>query len=162
MTSRRASDASTARIVGFRFVGFPFGTPAGPFSVGTPCITDIDERKRTEDALRHSEASLRAIVETTPECVHVIAGDGTLIERERRRRRDGGRTIRGSHAGAELLRLRHAGRSRAISCVSTKACAPGRRAFWSFTSSAWTASVAIWRRALPHCATTMAPSRNWA
>ena len=32
-----------------------------------------------EDALRHSEASLRAIVETTPECVHVIAGDGTLL-----------------------------------------------------------------------------------
>src|SRR6195256_2677862 len=41
--------------------------------------TDIDDRKRMEDALRHSEASLRAIVETTPECVHVIAGDGTLL-----------------------------------------------------------------------------------
>src|SRR6266850_6086537 len=41
--------------------------------------TDIDERKRMEDALRHSEASLRAIVETTPECVHVIGGDGTLL-----------------------------------------------------------------------------------
>jgi PAS domain S-box-containing protein len=40
---------------------------------------DIDERKRAEDALRHSEARLRAIVETTPECVHVIAGDGTLL-----------------------------------------------------------------------------------
>src|SRR6266478_3494008 len=42
-------------------------------------ISDIDERKRMEDALRHSEASLRAIVETTPECVHVIAVDGTLL-----------------------------------------------------------------------------------
>jgi PAS domain S-box-containing protein len=41
--------------------------------------TDIDERRRMEDALRHSEASLRAIVETTPECIHVIAGDGTLL-----------------------------------------------------------------------------------
>src|ERR1700730_11453762 len=41
--------------------------------------TDIDDRKRMEDALRHSEARLRAIVETTPECVHVIAGDGTLL-----------------------------------------------------------------------------------
>jgi PAS domain S-box-containing protein len=41
--------------------------------------TDVDERKRMEDALRHSEASLRAIVETTPECVHVIGGDGTLL-----------------------------------------------------------------------------------
>src|SRR5258706_12275482 len=42
-------------------------------------ISDIDERTRTEAALRHSEASLRAIVETTPECVHVIGGDGTLL-----------------------------------------------------------------------------------
>jgi PAS domain S-box-containing protein len=41
--------------------------------------TDIDERKRMEDALRHSEASFRAIVEKTPECVHVIAVDGTLL-----------------------------------------------------------------------------------
>src|SRR5258705_12327732 len=41
--------------------------------------TDIDERKRMQDALRHSEASFRAIVETTPECVHVIAVDGTLL-----------------------------------------------------------------------------------
>src|SRR5438477_935100 len=40
---------------------------------------DIDERRRAEDAFRHSEASLRAIVETTPECVHVIARDGTLL-----------------------------------------------------------------------------------
>jgi PAS domain S-box-containing protein len=42
-------------------------------------LTDIDERRRAEDALRHSEASLRAIVETTPECVHVIARDGNLL-----------------------------------------------------------------------------------
>ena len=42
-------------------------------------IGDIGERTRTEDALRQSEARLRAIVETTPECVHVIAGDGTLL-----------------------------------------------------------------------------------
>src|SRR5258707_5714574 len=41
--------------------------------------TDIDERKRMEDALRHTEARFRAIVQTTPECVHVIAGDGTLL-----------------------------------------------------------------------------------
>ena len=30
-------------------------------------------------ALRHSEASLQAIVDTTPECVHVIARDGTIL-----------------------------------------------------------------------------------
>ena len=41
--------------------------------------TDIDEGKRTADALKHSEARLRAIVETTPECIHLIARDGTLL-----------------------------------------------------------------------------------
>src|SRR6266513_2502248 len=75
MTSKRASDASTARIVGFRFAGFRFGTSAGPFSVGTPYLPT----STSADALRHSEASLRAIVETTPECVHAIARDGTLV-----------------------------------------------------------------------------------
>src|SRR5258706_16479335 len=42
-------------------------------------IGDRDQRTRTEDALRHSEARLRAIVETTPECVHVIASDGAML-----------------------------------------------------------------------------------
>src|SRR5258705_1418234 len=41
--------------------------------------TDIDDRKRMEDRLRHSGVRLRGIGETTSECVHVIAGDGTLL-----------------------------------------------------------------------------------
>jgi PAS domain S-box-containing protein len=37
------------------------------------------ERARSDVALKRSEESLRAIVETTPECVKVIAHDGTLL-----------------------------------------------------------------------------------
>lgn len=40
---------------------------------------DVTERKRTERALRESEERFRAIVETTPECVKLIAADGALL-----------------------------------------------------------------------------------
>jgi PAS domain S-box-containing protein len=40
---------------------------------------DITERKRAEQALRESEERFRAIVETTPECVKLVAADGTLL-----------------------------------------------------------------------------------
>jgi PAS domain-containing protein len=63
----------------FQVRGLPLRDACGAVLRWYALHTDIDEPKRTEDALRHSEASLRAIVETTPECVHVIAGDGTML-----------------------------------------------------------------------------------
>jgi PAS domain S-box-containing protein len=63
----------------FQVRGLPRRDASGAILRWYALLTDIDERRRTEDALRHSEASFRAIVETTPECVHVIAGDGTLL-----------------------------------------------------------------------------------
>jgi PAS domain S-box-containing protein len=63
----------------FQIRGLPLRDASGAILRWHVLHTDIDERKRMEDALRHSEASLRAIVETTLECVHVIAGDGTLL-----------------------------------------------------------------------------------
>jgi len=39
---------------------------------------DVSERKKAEQALRESEERSRAIVETTPECVKIVAADGTL------------------------------------------------------------------------------------
>lgn len=42
-------------------------------------ILDVTERKRMEGALRQSEQRLRAMVETTPECVKLVAADGTLL-----------------------------------------------------------------------------------
>ena len=40
---------------------------------------DITARKRAEAALRESEERFRTIVNTTPECVKVVAADGTLL-----------------------------------------------------------------------------------
>jgi PAS domain S-box-containing protein len=42
-------------------------------------IEDITIRKATEAALRESEERFRAIVQATPECVNVVAPDGTLL-----------------------------------------------------------------------------------
>src|SRR5580693_3749251 len=63
----------------FQVRGLPFRDAGGAILRWQALHTDIDERKRTADALTHSEARLRAIVETTPECIHLIARDGTLL-----------------------------------------------------------------------------------
>jgi PAS domain S-box-containing protein len=41
---------------------------------------DITERKHTEQALHASEERLRMILQTEPECVKILAADGTLLE----------------------------------------------------------------------------------
>jgi len=41
---------------------------------------DITERKRLEQKLAQSESHLRAVIDTEPECVKLIAADGTLLE----------------------------------------------------------------------------------
>ncbi len=41
---------------------------------------DITERKQVEEELRESEARLRAIIDSTPDCVQLISSDGRLLE----------------------------------------------------------------------------------
>jgi PAS domain S-box-containing protein len=51
---------------------------------GTPCLvtvgTDITEQKRALHALHLSEQHLKSIIETSPECVKLVAADGTLLQ----------------------------------------------------------------------------------
>ncbi|HUP77035.1 MAG TPA: PAS domain-containing protein [Pirellula sp.] len=42
---------------------------------------DFSDRLRAEEALRQSEEYLRAIVETSPACIKVVAPDGTLLDK---------------------------------------------------------------------------------
>jgi two-component system, cell cycle sensor histidine kinase and response regulator CckA len=52
------------------------GRPIGMCGVGT----DISERQRLEQELARQAARLQAIFETEPECVKIVAPDGTLLE----------------------------------------------------------------------------------
>ncbi|MGF1619178.1 MAG: PAS domain S-box protein [Rhodomicrobiaceae bacterium] len=52
---------------------------AGAVTGWMAAITDITERKLHEEAVEESEERFRAIVDTTPECVKLVAPDGTLL-----------------------------------------------------------------------------------
>ncbi|MGB9068959.1 MAG: PAS domain S-box protein [Candidatus Acidiferrales bacterium] len=56
----------------------PIRNAAGQIVGASKVARDITERIRAEKAVRESEERFRAIVETTPECVKLVALDGTL------------------------------------------------------------------------------------
>jgi PAS domain S-box-containing protein len=51
------------------------GRPVGVIA----CFRDITKRAATHSEVKASEETLRAVVETTPECVKIVAADGTLL-----------------------------------------------------------------------------------
>ncbi|MDR4471282.1 MAG: PAS domain S-box protein [Nitrospira sp.] len=72
-------------IMGVRSSGEEFPIEAAISQIGiegtryyTVVLRDITERKRLEQDLAEREALLRAIIETEPECVKVLALDGTV------------------------------------------------------------------------------------
>jgi len=52
--------------------------PIGQVFIAT--FYDISERKKTATALQESERFLRTIIDTEPECVKLLAADGTLLQ----------------------------------------------------------------------------------
>jgi PAS domain S-box-containing protein len=56
----------------------PVRDAAGIVIGASKVARDITDRKEAERAVRASEERFRAIVETTPECVKLVAADGTL------------------------------------------------------------------------------------
>src|SRR5581483_4127782 len=76
-------EAVAERPDGQRRTFMPYPTPLfdeqGRLTGAVNMLVDITERKRSEETLRESEERFRAIVETTPECVKLVAADGTLL-----------------------------------------------------------------------------------
>jgi PAS domain S-box-containing protein len=76
-TIRRRKDGSTFDV---SLTISPLVDSAGHVIGASNVARDITERKRIERELRESEGRFRAIVETTPECVKLVAADGTLLQ----------------------------------------------------------------------------------
>ena len=57
----------------------PVRDAAGRIVGASKVARDVTKQKQVDRALRESEERFRAIVETTPECVKLVAHDGTLL-----------------------------------------------------------------------------------
>lgn len=58
----------------------PDVAPDGRVQGFVAVLNDVTERRAAEDELRLREERLRAIVDTTPECIKLVAADGTLLQ----------------------------------------------------------------------------------
>ncbi len=75
-TVRRRKDGSTVDV---SLTISPIRDASGKVVGASKVARDISQQSRVEKALRESEERLRAIVETTPECVKLVDRNGTLI-----------------------------------------------------------------------------------
>jgi PAS domain S-box-containing protein len=74
-TVRRRKDGTSINV---SLTVSPIRNASGQIVGASKVARDITERIRAEKAMRESEERFRAIVETTPECVKLVAADGTL------------------------------------------------------------------------------------
>jgi PAS domain S-box-containing protein len=73
---KRKDGSSVWVLANESLVEWEAGSP--PIILGT--FVDITRRKQAEEALQRSENRLRAIVETEPECVAMVASNGNLLQ----------------------------------------------------------------------------------
>ena len=80
----RGMEAIAERPDGTRVPFIPYPTPlrdeAGGLTGAINVLVDITDRTIAEAALAGSAAWLRAVFETTPECIKLVAPDGTLLQ----------------------------------------------------------------------------------
>jgi PAS domain S-box-containing protein len=80
----RGAHAVAERPDGTRVPFIPYPTPmrdaAGGVIGAVNVLVDISDRRAAEAALAGSETRLRAVFETTPECIKLVAADGTLLQ----------------------------------------------------------------------------------
>lgn len=67
-------------VAGSRNADFPSSAARLLLSVAANQTATVIQQRRTELQLRLSEERLRAVVETTPACIKVVAADGTLLD----------------------------------------------------------------------------------
>jgi PAS domain S-box-containing protein len=60
-------------------IGHPVFSASGELIEFTGTVIDVTERKRAEEELRRSEMELRQMLDLTPQHVHVLAADATLV-----------------------------------------------------------------------------------
>ena len=64
----------------YELISSPLINSAGNITGGVKLVKDISLRKRIEEDLREREYHLQTIIQTEPECVKIISGDGTLLD----------------------------------------------------------------------------------
>jgi PAS domain S-box-containing protein len=63
----------------FQVRGLPVKSAAGAITAWYLLLTDIEDRKKAEDALRTSERNLSLIINTIPTSIHVLRIDGSVL-----------------------------------------------------------------------------------
>lgn len=61
----------------------PIKAKSGEIIGAINCFQDISERKQNEERVRQSQELLHAVIETSPECVKIVAREGTLLHMNR-------------------------------------------------------------------------------
>ena len=86
LAAHRAALGGQSAFYETRFQGRIFSARVEPLRDGSGPIVgvvglafDITERRRAEDALRESEARLRTIIESEPECVKLVDAQGNAV-----------------------------------------------------------------------------------
>ena len=63
----------------FQVRGLPVRSDAGEITAWYLLLTDIEDRKKAEEALRSNEQNLSLIINTIPTFIHVLRTDGTVL-----------------------------------------------------------------------------------